>query len=104
MLILMTGCIVSRAHCCGGADTDWPPPVAALPSGEWREGTEMELGQRLLSDLFIMFLAARVGGWLLARLRQPVVLGELLAGQEGHIPNLGTLRPPQRPRRPVEPP
>jgi Kef-type K+ transport system membrane component KefB len=40
----------------------------------------MELGQRILFDLFIIFLAAKLGGWLFARIRQPQVLGELVAG------------------------
>ena len=40
----------------------------------------MELGQRILFDLLVIFLAAKLGGWLFARLRQPQVLGELVAG------------------------
>ncbi len=40
----------------------------------------MELGHRLLFDIFVMFVSARIGGWLLARLGQPPILGELLAG------------------------
>jgi Kef-type K+ transport system membrane component KefB len=40
----------------------------------------MELSQRILLDLFIIFIAAKVGGSIFARLGQPQVLGELLAG------------------------
>lgn len=34
----------------------------------------------ILKDLFILFLAAKVGGIVFARIKQPAVLGELLAG------------------------
>jgi Kef-type K+ transport system membrane component KefB len=40
----------------------------------------VDLGQRLLLDLFLLFVAAQLGGRLFARLRQPPLLGELLAG------------------------
>ncbi len=40
----------------------------------------MSLEQRILLDLFFLFIAAKLGGWLLARFGQPPVLGELLAG------------------------
>ena len=40
----------------------------------------MDLGQRILFDLFVIFVAAKAGGWLFARLGQPPVLGELSAG------------------------
>jgi Kef-type K+ transport system membrane component KefB len=40
----------------------------------------VDLGHRLLLDLFVLFVAARLGSWAFARLRQPPVLGELLAG------------------------
>lgn len=40
----------------------------------------MELGTRILLDLFLIYAAAVVGGAVAARLRQPPVIGELLAG------------------------
>jgi Kef-type K+ transport system membrane component KefB len=40
----------------------------------------MELGTRILLDLFLMYAAAVVGGAIPARVRQPPVIGELLAG------------------------
>jgi Kef-type K+ transport system membrane component KefB len=40
----------------------------------------MELGTRILLDLFIIYAAAVVGGAVAGRLRQPPVIGELLAG------------------------
>ena len=40
----------------------------------------MELGTRILLDLFIIYVAAVVGGMIAGRLRQPPVIGELVAG------------------------
>ncbi len=40
----------------------------------------MELGQRILFDLFLLFSFGKLFGWLAVRLRQPPVLGELVAG------------------------
>ena len=40
----------------------------------------MELGTRILLDLFVLFAAAVVGGAAFGRLGQPPVIGELLAG------------------------
>lgn len=40
----------------------------------------MELGSRILLDLFVIYAAAVVGGAVLGRLGQPPVIGELLAG------------------------
>jgi Kef-type K+ transport system membrane component KefB len=40
----------------------------------------MEIGTRILLDLFIIYSAAVVGGALANRLRQPPVIGELVAG------------------------
>jgi Kef-type K+ transport system membrane component KefB len=40
----------------------------------------MELGTRILLDLFVIYVAALIGGVVADRLRQPPVLGELLAG------------------------
>jgi Kef-type K+ transport system membrane component KefB len=40
----------------------------------------MELGTRILLDLFVIYVAAVVGGGIAAAVRQPPVLGEVLAG------------------------
>ena len=40
----------------------------------------MDIAARVLTDLFIMFLAAKAAGALFERLGQPSVIGELLAG------------------------
>lgn len=40
----------------------------------------MELGTRILLDLFVIYAAVVLGGALVARLRQPPVIGELVAG------------------------
>ncbi|HZO27994.1 MAG TPA: cation:proton antiporter [Chloroflexota bacterium] len=40
----------------------------------------METATTVLADIFLMFLAAKVAGELFERLRQPAVIGELLAG------------------------
>ena len=40
----------------------------------------MDLAAPVLTDLFIMFLAAKVAGALVERIGQPAVIGELLAG------------------------
>ena len=40
----------------------------------------MEIGTRILLDLFIIYAAAVVGGSIASRLRQPPVVGELVAG------------------------
>ena len=40
----------------------------------------MDIAARVLTDLFVMFLAAKVAGALFERLGQPAVIGELLAG------------------------
>lgn len=40
----------------------------------------MDLSQRILVDLFIIFVAAKLGGEIFTRWRQPQVLGELVAG------------------------
>ncbi|MBI2942120.1 MAG: cation:proton antiporter [Chloroflexi bacterium] len=40
----------------------------------------MDIGQRILFDLFVIFVAAKLGGWAFSWLRQPPVLGELVAG------------------------
>ena len=40
----------------------------------------MDLSQRIVLDFFVIFVAAKVGGWIFAGWRQPQVLGELVAG------------------------
>lgn len=40
----------------------------------------MDVAAAVLADIFIMFLAAKIAGELFERLRQPAVIGELLAG------------------------
>ncbi|MDF3040955.1 MAG: sodium/hydrogen exchanger, partial [Thermomicrobiales bacterium] len=40
----------------------------------------MELGTRILLDLFLIYAAAVVGGAMAMYLRQPPVIGEMLAG------------------------
>ncbi|MFN0072267.1 MAG: cation:proton antiporter [Chloroflexota bacterium] len=40
----------------------------------------MEIATAVLSDLFIMFVAAKIVGEIFERLRQPAVIGELLVG------------------------
>jgi Kef-type K+ transport system membrane component KefB len=41
----------------------------------------MELGTRILLDLFIIYAAAIVGRAIAGRVRQPPVIGELLAAE-----------------------
>ena len=40
----------------------------------------MEIATAMLTDLFIMFLMAKVAGEIFERLHQPAVIGELLVG------------------------
>ncbi len=40
----------------------------------------MEIATAMLTDLFIMFLMAKVAGEIFERLHQPAVIGELLIG------------------------
>jgi Kef-type K+ transport system membrane component KefB len=45
----------------------------------WRR-TFVETATAVLTDVFVMFLIAKVAGEIFERLRQPAVIGELLAG------------------------
>src|SRR3712207_631530 len=65
-------------------------PIAPYPVGEVeaakavsffvREVLQMHTATVILGDIFLMFLAAKLAGELFERLRQPAVIGELLAG------------------------
>jgi len=40
----------------------------------------MDLGEKILFDVFVMFVAAKLGGWVASRFGQPTIIGELLSG------------------------
>ena len=63
-------------------------PVGALPEGL------LTLGQ-LLANLVVIYIASKIGGELALRLKQPEVLGELVAGLIVGVSGLGLVNPEQ---------
>ena len=67
--------------------------LAASPVGVLPEGL-LTLGQ-LLSSLVVIYVASQIGGELALRLKQPAVLGELVAGLGVGVSGLGLVNPEQ---------
>jgi Kef-type K+ transport system membrane component KefB len=69
------------------------PLMAAGPVGELSSGL-LTLGQ-LLASLLVIYIASKIGGELALRLKQPSVLGELVAGLVVGISGLHLIDPAQ---------
>ena len=69
------------------------PRIAAGPVGELPLGL-LTLGQ-LLANLLVIYVASKMGGELALRLKQPAVLGELLAGVVVGVSGFRLLDPTQ---------
>lgn len=67
--------------------------LAASPVGTLPEGL-LTLGQ-LLASLVVIYIASKIGGELALRLKQPEVLGELVAGLVVGVSGLGLVNPEQ---------
>lgn len=67
--------------------------LAASPVGVLPEGL-LTLGQ-LLASLVVIYVASQIGGELALRLKQPAVLGELVAGLVVGVSGLGLVNPAQ---------
>ena len=63
-------------------------PVGALPEG-------LLTPAQLLASLVVIYLASKIGGELALRLKQPEVLGELVAGLVVGVSGLGIVNPEQ---------
>jgi len=74
LLLLLALAVTSGRAMVGAASSDVPPPQAATAAAHANPVLPVLLG------VVVMLAGAKLGGWAAERLRQPAVLGELLAG------------------------